>query len=87
MENKENMTPLSLDEMEQASGGTEIAIRILNADVRSGPGLNYPVIATLSSGVTINYTNAVVTNKEDGKRWVMINRPTHGWVDEAELGI
>lgn len=87
MENKENMTPLSLDEMEQASGGTEIAIRILNVDVRSGPGLNYPVIATLSSGVTINYTNAVVTNKEDGKRWVMINRPTHGWVDEMELGI
>ena len=87
MENKVNMTPLSLDEMEQASGGTEIAIRILNADVRSGPGLNYPVIATLSSGVTINYTNAVVTNKEDGKRWVMINRPTHGWVGEAELGI
>ena len=87
MENKENMTPLSLDEMEQASGGTEIAIRILNVDVRSGPGLNYPVIATLSSGVTINYTNAVVTNKEDGKRWVMINRPTHGWVDETELGI
>ena len=87
MENKEHMTPLSLDEMEQASGGTEIAIRILNVDVRSGPGLNYPVIATLSSGVTINYTNAVVTNKEDGKRWVMINRPTHGWVDETELGI
>ncbi len=87
MENKENMTPLSLDEMEQVSGGTEIAIRILNVDVRSGPGLNYPVIATLSSGVTINYTNAVVTNKEDGKRWVMINRPTHGWVDEMELGI
>ena len=83
----ENMIPLTPDEMEQASGGVTTKVRLKTADVRTGPSVNYPVIATLSSGVTLNTTGYVSGSGQDAGRWYMINKPAKGWVSAADLGI
>ena len=80
----ENMIPLTPEEMAQANGGVAVTVRLKTIDVRSGPSLSYPVIATLSSGVTLNTTGCV---SQDTGRWYMINKPAKGWVSAADLGI
>lgn len=83
----DEMKPLSMDEMEQVSAGAAKRIRVKTADVRSGPSFEYPVIATLSSGVTVNYMGRVVNSKEDGGCWYWINKPANGWINEKDLGV
>ena len=83
----ENMIPLTPEELEQASGGTATKVRIKSAEVRSGPSLNYPVIATLTSGVTVNYMSHIADKEQEGVNWYMINKPTNGWVNGADLGL
>ena len=83
----ENMIPLTPDEMEQASGGVATKVRLKTADVRTGPSVNYPVIATLSSGVTVNYMTHLVDKDDPAVVWYMINKPTNGWVNGADLGL
>ncbi len=83
----ENMIPLTPDEMEQASGGVATKVRLKTADVRTGPSVNYPVIATLSSGVTVNYMTHLADKDDPAVVWYMINKPTNGWVNGADLGL
>ena len=83
----ENMVPLTPEEMAQASGGAAVTVRLKTIDVRSGPSLSYPVIATLSSGVTLNTTGYVSGSGQDAGRWYMINKPAKGWVSAADPGI
>ena len=83
----EEMIPLTPEEMENASGGISATVRIKTAFVRSGPGLNYPAVATLSSGVTVNYMGSGMINQEDGTIWYMVNRPTQGWINAEDIGV
>ncbi len=83
----ENIIPLTLDEMEQVSGGTVTKVRIKSAVVRGGPGSNYPVIATLSSGASVNYMSHLADKEQAGVNWYLINKPTNGWINGADLGL
>ena len=83
----DNMIPLSPEEMEEVSGGATVTVRIRNVDVRSGPGTGYPVIATVSSGVTVNTLGHISRENEDGSIWYLINKPANGWINAADLGI
>ena len=83
----DSMIPLTPEEMAQANGGVAVTVRLKTIDVRSGPSLSYPVIATLSSGVTLNTTGYVSGSEQDAGRWYMINKPVKGWVSAADLGI
>ena len=80
------MISLSLEEMENVSGGITGIVRCKTAVVRSGPGLNYPMVAMLNSGVAVNYTGSGTINQEDGTIWYMINRPTRGWINGEDIG-
>ena len=45
----DSMIPLTPEEMAQANGGAAVTVRLKTIDVRSGPSLSYPVIATRST--------------------------------------
>ena len=81
------MIPLSLEEMENVSGGITGTVRSKTAVVRSGPGFSYPMVATLTSGFTVNYTGSGTINQEDGTIWYMVNRPTQGWINAEDIGV
>ena len=83
----ENKTPLSLDEMEKVSGGSQKTIHTRNAIVRIGPGSEYNQTGTLSQGTVVNFTGTVDYNNNDGKTWYLINSPMYGWVTKQDLGV
>ena len=83
MENK-NMND---QELENVEGGE---YRIVNtgderpAAIRTYPGLNAPVIATLTNGTTANTTGRFV--RADGRNWAEIDYPMYGWIKGSILG-
>ena len=85
----ENKKPLSFDEMEQVSGGSSKTVHAggKGAPVRSGPGKNYHTVATLSSGIVVNFSGTVSYNDEENKSYYLINSPTYGWMTGKDLGI
>ena len=74
-------------ELESVSGGEW---RIVNtgdsrdAAIRSYPGVNAPVVATLHNGTEANATNQFA--QADGRNWVYITAPVQGWIKGAILG-
>ena len=74
-------------ELENVSGGEG---RIVNtgdsrdAAIRSYPGLNAPVVATLPNGTAANTTGAF--DHADGRTWAEINYPVRGWIKASILG-
>ena len=74
-------------ELENVSGGEG---RIVNtgdyrdAAIRSYPGLNAPVVATLVNGTQANSTGRFTY--ADGRNWAEINYPVQGWIKGAILG-
>ena len=74
-------------ELENVSGGEWRTVDTgdyRDAAIRSYPGLNAPVIATLHNGTQANATNNFAT--ADGRNWVEITAPVHGWIKGAILG-
>lgn len=71
----------STDVAEDASAGTAATTQV-NLNMRSGPGTNYPVMATLPAGTEIN----VVGRNEDSS-WLLVNSGSDkGWISsEADL--
>ena len=55
-----------------------------DAAIRSYPGLNAPVIATLPNGTVANSTGRFTY--ADGRNWAEINYPVRGWIKGAILG-
>ena len=74
-------------ELENVEGGE---YRIVNtgderpAAIRTYPGLNAPVIATLTNGTTANTTGRFTY--ADGRNWAEINYPVQGWIKVSILG-
>ena len=55
-----------------------------DAAIRSYPGLNAPVVATLPNGTVANSTGRFAY--ADGRNWAEINQPVQGWIKGAILG-
>ena len=78
---------MSEQELENVNGGE---YRIVNtgdyrdAAIRSYPGLNAPVVATVSNGTTANSTGRFAF--ADGRNWAEIDYPVRGWIKGAILG-
>ena len=78
---------LNEQELENVSGGE---FRVVNtgdarpAAIRSYPGLNAPVVATLVHGTQANSTGRFTY--ADGRNWAEINYPVQGWIKGAILG-
>ena len=78
---------LNDQELESVTGGEW---RVVNtgdsrdAAIRSYPGLNAPVVATLHNGTQANATNNF--QQADGRNWVYITAPVQGWIKGAILG-
>ena len=82
----DNMTPLGLDDMEKATGGSSKTITG-NAIVRSGPGMDYHQAGTLSSGIVVNFTGTVSYNDQENRSWYLISSPLYGWVLGTYIGL
>ena len=78
---------LNDQELENVSGGE---YRVVNtgdsrpAAIRTYPGLDAPVIATLQNGTMANATGRFAY--ADGRNWAEINAPVQGWIKGAILG-
>ena len=87
MENKNLNEHLNEQELENVSGGE---FRVVNtgdarpAAIRSYPGLNAPVVATLVNGTQANSTGRFTY--ADGRNWAEINYPVQGWIKGSILG-
>jgi hypothetical protein len=74
-------------ELENVSGGEG---RIVNtgdyrdAAIRSYPGLNAPVVASLPNGTVACTTGAF--DHADGRTWAEIYSPVRGWIKASILG-
>ena len=74
-------------ELENVSGGEG---RIVNtgdyrdAAIRSYPGLNAPVVASLPNGTMANTTGYFT--QADGRNWAEIDYPVRGWIKGSILG-
>ncbi len=80
---------LKEDELQNVSGGVTRTVdtkQPVDAVVRSGPGFEYPQIASLKSGTQVNTTGTVSMNSYDGKTWYEINYPFYGWMSAELLG-
>lgn len=55
-----------------------------DAAIRSYPGLNATVVATLSNGTAANSTGRFAY--ADGRNWAEIDFPVRGWIKGAILG-
>ncbi len=55
-----------------------------DAAIRSYPGLNATVVATLPNGTVANSTGRFAF--ADGRNWAEINYPVQGWIKGAILG-
>ncbi len=74
-------------ELESVSGGEWRTVNTgdsRDAAIRSFPGLNAPVVAVLPNGTQANAIGNFAF--ADGRNWVEINYPVHGWIKGAILG-
>lgn len=80
---------LSSEDMNGVSGGVTRIVdtkRAMDAVVRSGPGTQYPQIASLKNGTQVNTTGNMSYNQIDGRTWYEINYPMYGWMAGSLLG-
>lgn len=78
---------LSDQELEHVTGGEWRTVNTgdyRDAAIRSYPGLNAPVVATLHNGTQANATDWF--EQADGRNWVYINAPVQGWIKGSILG-
>ncbi len=76
-------------ELNDVSGGVSRTVNTnmaMDAVVRSGPGFNYPQVASLKNGTQVNTTGNTSSNGMDGKVWYEINYPVYGWMAGTLLG-
>jgi len=82
-ENNENMNFAELDEeaLELVTGGKDTyKIKVSEANVRTGPGKGFSVIAILKKGEKVVYKGEKKKDK-DGKNWLYIgNGHLTGWI-------
>ena len=74
-------------ELKNVSGGEYRTVNTgdsRDAAIRSYPGLNAPVIATLPNGTVANSTGRFTY--ADGRNWAEIDYPVRGWIKGAILG-
>ena len=74
-------------ELENVSGGENRTVNTGDsrpAAIRTYPGLNAPVIATLQNGTMANSTGKFAY--ADGRNWAEIDYPVQGWIKGAILG-
>ena len=74
-------------ELENVSGGEYRTVNTGDsrpAAIRTYPGLNAPVIATLQNGTMANSTGKFAY--ADGRNWAEIDYPVQGWIKGAILG-
>jgi hypothetical protein len=99
MDNKEmEKKELSLDELNQASGGVYRTVNTgkigLNAAVRSGPSKNNKQIASLENGVVVNtVSDDLVFDPVTGRNFVEVTytdksgETRTGWIASSILGL
>ncbi len=78
---------LTDDELEKVNGGAQRSVYNDRADygiIRSGPGLEYDVVARVNNGVHVNTTGN--TKKADGHTWYEIDSPGYGWIVGELIG-
>ncbi len=74
-------------ELENVTGGEYRTVNTgdsRDAAIRSFPGLNAPVVATLANGTVANSTGRFTY--ADGRNWAEIDYPVRGWIKGAILG-
>ena len=74
-------------ELKNVSGGEYRTVNTGDsrpAAIRSYPGLDAPVVATLVNGTTANSTGRFTY--ADGRNWAEIDYPVRGWIKGAILG-
>ena len=74
-------------ELENVTGGEYRTVNTGDARpaaIRTYPGLNAPVVATLQNGTVANSTGRFMY--ADGRNWAEINYPVQGWIKGAILG-
>jgi hypothetical protein len=74
-------------ELENVSGGEYCTVNTgdsRDAAIRSYPGLNAPVVATLHNGTVACTTGAF--DHADGRTWAEIYSPVRGWIKASILG-
>ena len=85
-----DMKKLNPEELDNIVGGSAKTVQThtdQNATVRSGPGMNFPQIASLTNGTVVNFTGHVLFSRADGRNWAEINAPVHGFVAASILGM
>ena len=76
---------LSLDEMEQITGGAFKQVSGKGGTVRQGPGQDYAITARLSGGCQVNFTGTVSFNEPESASYYKISSPVRGWILENEF--
>ena len=85
-----DMKKLNQEELDNVIGGVAKTVQTgtaQNAAVRSGAGMNFPQIASLTNGTVVNFTGYVEFNRADGRHWAEINAPVHVFVATSILGM
>ena len=73
---------LSIDDLEEVSGGkkTSIYVRVKVANIRSGPGKDYPEVWAMGKGDELIYLGEYRKDKH-GKNWLKVKAVnTTGWI-------
>lgn len=72
---------LTDDELEEVSGGKKrIYVKVREANIRSGPGTEYPCIWGMGKGDELIYLGEKAKDRH-GKTWVMVKAvATIGWI-------
>ena len=82
----DNMTPLSMNEMEQVVGGAGKTIKTGTAIVYAGANTASGQVATLERNEWVNFTGNVSYSDADGMSFYEINAPVYGWVTKKAIG-
>ena len=83
----EEMKSLNLNDMEKVSGGSTKTVTHDGAEVRQMAARNSALLATLSSGIQVNFTGVVTYNSDDGFSWYQVSAPIYGWMKGRDIGI
>ena len=81
MEEYNNILELSPEALEEIAGGKDQKVTATKAgiDIHSGPGKNFNVIATTTSGAMANYTGEM--RYIEGEAWVHVRwNGKSGWI-------